>query len=291
MTFNDGIVFNPYKHWDLLYIPTDILHELPIARDWTDLDRVISENEAIKAEINQTIGKEWAKMIASQRKEYLLNQVFKVPAKCENVIDSYRNESIEKYNPLKDFNYFSSWAFKQMKDSGVLDYIEHSETTDKSSWEVTLKVLSLFKDFMENNKGWEILQLVPTNKGEKVAQKLIQGTGMYCCEEHNVDMSFEPNEGPGPVDMKISRGNDKTIVEVKLSSNNEYLHGFTDQIEDYAKAEKCSQRIYLYIKVGNHPKKDKAIQDKYNEEVAKGANPPLLFIVDAIPRKSASKSS
>ena len=291
LTFNDGIVINPYKGCDLLYLPIDILHELPIARDWTDLDRVISENNAIKEEINQAIGKEWSKMLAGQKKDYLLNQIFKVPAKCENVIDYYRKETVDKYDPLKDFNYLSSWSFKLMKDSGVLDFLEHSDTTQKSSWEVTLKVLEIFKDFIENNKGWEILYLVPTNKGEKVAQKLIQNGGTYCCEEHNVDMTFEANEGPGPVDMKISRGMDKTIVEVKLSSNGEYLHGFTDQIEEYARAEKCTQRIYLYIKVGNHPGIDKTIQDKYDEEFSKGNNPPLLFVVDATQRTSASKSS
>ena len=291
LTFNDGIVINPYKGCDLLYLPIDILHELPIARDWTDLDRVISENNAIKEEINQAIGKEWSKMLAGQKKDYLLNQIFKVPAKCENVIDYYRKETVDKYDPLKDFNYLSSWSFKLMKDSGVLDFLEHSDTTQKSSWEVILKVLEIFKDFIENNKGWEILYLVPTNKGEKVAQKLIQNGGTYCCEEHNVDMTFEANEGPGPVDMKISRGMDKTIVEVKLSSNGEYLHGFTDQIEEYARAEKCTQRIYLYIKVGNHPGRDKTIQDKYDEEFSKGNNPPLLFVVDATQRTSASKSS
>lgn len=291
LTFSDGIVINPYKGCDLLYLPIDILHELPIARDWTDLDRVISENNAIKEEINQAIGKEWSKMLAGQKKDYLLNQIFKVPAKCENVIDYYRKETIEKYDPLKDFNYLSSWSFKWMKDSGVLDFLEHSDTTQKSSWEVTLKILEIFKDFIENNKGWEILYLVPTNKGEKVAQKLIQNSGTYCCEEHNVDMTFEANEGPGPVDMKVSRGMDKTIVEVKLSSNGEYLHGFTDQIEEYARAEKCTQRIYLYIKVGNHPGRDKTIQDKYDEELSKGNNPPLLFVVDATQRTSASKSS
>lgn len=291
LTFNDGIVINPYKGCDLLYLPIDILHELPIARDWTDLDRVISENNAIKEEINQAIGKEWSKMLAGQKKDYLLNQIFKFPAKCENVIDYYRKETVDKYDPLKDFNYLSSWSFKLMKDSGVLDFLEHSDTTQKSSWEVTLKVLEIFKDFIENNKGWEILYLVPTNKGEKVAQKLIQNGGTYCCEEHNVDMTFEANEGPGPVDMKISRGMDKTIVEVKLSSNGEYLHGFTDQIEEYARAEKCTQRIYLYIKVGNHPGRDKTIQDKYDEEFSKGNNPPLLFVVDATQRTSASKSS
>lgn len=38
--FEDGIAINPYKGCELLYLPVDILHELPIARDWDDIDRL-----------------------------------------------------------------------------------------------------------------------------------------------------------------------------------------------------------------------------------------------------------
>ena len=55
------------------------------------------------------------------------------------------------------------------------------------------------------------------------------------------------NEGRGPVDFKVSRGNDKTIIEVKLSSNSQYLHGYEVQIEEYGKAERTNQMIYVLI--------------------------------------------
>ena len=50
-------------------------------------------------------------------------------------------------------------------------------------------------------------------------------------------MTFEANEGPGPVDLRMSRGNNKTVVEIKLSSNADYIHGYEEQIEQYVKAE------------------------------------------------------
>ena len=68
----------------------------------------------------------------------------------------------------------------------------------------------------------------------------------YYCESNNIDMSFEANEGPSPVDLKVSRENDKTVVEIKLSSNNDYLHGFEEQIESYAQAEEINNRnLYM----------------------------------------------
>ena len=73
-------------------------------------------------------------------------------------------------------------------------------------------------------------------------------------------MTFEENEGPGPVDLKRSRGNDKTEVEIKLSSNADYIHGYEEQIEQYVKAEGTTQRVFVYVKVGN-PGRDKRIEE------------------------------
>lgn len=69
--------------------------------------------------------------------------------------------------------------------------------------------------------------------------------GRDYCRDNNIDMSFEANEGPGPVDLKLSRGNDKTVIEIKLSSNAQYLHGFEVQIEEYARAENTNNKIYV----------------------------------------------
>lgn len=54
----DGLVVNPYKGCEILFLPKDILHELPIAKCWDDIDRVVSENENIRREINEAVGEE-----------------------------------------------------------------------------------------------------------------------------------------------------------------------------------------------------------------------------------------
>ena len=102
-------------------------------------------------------------------------------------------------------------------------------------------------------------------------------------------MSFEANEGPGPVDLKISRGTDKTVIEIKLSSNKDYLHGYEEQIEDYAKAEGTTKRIFVYVQVGN-PIRDQKLQKRHQERLDTNSNPPFLFMIDAQRQTSASKS-
>lgn len=57
----DGLVVNPYKGCEILFLPKDILHELPIAKCWDDIDRVVSENENIRRKINEAVGEEWSR--------------------------------------------------------------------------------------------------------------------------------------------------------------------------------------------------------------------------------------
>lgn len=43
--FINEIAINQFKNCELLYLPTEVFHGLPIARCWDDIDRVISENK------------------------------------------------------------------------------------------------------------------------------------------------------------------------------------------------------------------------------------------------------
>lgn len=286
--FVDGIAINPYKKCELLYLPEEILHEIPIADSWSDIDRVIQENQAIRDEVNEAIGKEWRKMCASDKKEYLKEHIFKNSERCGRMIDNYRTETIEPYLVDSNVEYLVASIFKQIKREGIFDVLAHSQSREIDSWEATLEVLSIFKDWVENNKGWDEVLSASTSKREKSLQRLLHLSGKYFCTQNNIDISFEANEGPGPVDLKVSRGNDKTVVEIKLSSNDDYIHGYEEQIEEYAKAEGTSQRVFVYVKVGN-PIRDKKIEELHAKRLNMGDNPPKLFIIDSQKQTSASK--
>ena len=101
-------------------------------------------------------------------------------------------------------------------------------------------------------------------------------------------MTFETNEGPGPVDLRMSRGNDKTVVEIKLSSNADYIHGYEEQIEQYVKAEGTTQRVFVYVKVG-YLRRDKRIEELHASRLNNGENPPELFIIDSQGQASISE--
>lgn len=54
---------------------------------------------------------------------------------------------------------------------------------------------------------------------------------------------------------------DKTIIEVKLSTNAQYLHGYETQVKQYSKAEQKDKMIYVFIDLGNHVRRKTLIEE------------------------------
>lgn len=97
---------------------------------------------------------------------------------------------------INDWDYFIADAFKQMKKSGIFNFLEHTDKSEISSWDASLKVLNIFKEWVEYNKGWDEILSTATQKREKSVQKMLQLSGKYFCQENNIDMSFEANYLP-----------------------------------------------------------------------------------------------
>ena len=104
-SFKSGLLINPYKDCELLLLPIDILHELPIARSWDDIDRVVNENETIRREMSEIVGKEWRKLATSQKKRYIKDFIFMKPYLVSKVIDDYKATSVEAYNIYQNIDY------------------------------------------------------------------------------------------------------------------------------------------------------------------------------------------
>jgi len=125
---------------------------------------------------------------------------------------------------------------------------------------------------------------------EKIVQKAFYSIADSYCEANNLDLSPEVNSGRGSVDFKISKGYIKRVlVEIKLTTNNQIVHGFRTQLKEYMKAEKTKSTIFLVIDNGG-PKN--RIESLFNEEkIAKEHNifTPEIIIIDAISKVSASR--
>ena len=278
--FKDGLIVNPYKTYCLLLLPESILHELPIARCWDDISRVCTENDAIRAEINEMVGEEWRKMSTADRKEYLREQVFKNPNKVGRILEAYKAAPTDDYCIYRNPEYLAGFLTNK--------YIMPVSTSD-NSYDAAIDILENFKQWVEYHRGNTIINGEGQKLSEKGVQILIYAVAQMFCKAFNWDFSPETDSGRGPVDFKVSRGTDKTVIEVKLTSNQKCEHGLEVQIEEYAKAENTNNKIFLLVDTGNHKDRVQAVERKRKEMEIKGMSPATVIVIDAIPKISASK--
>ena len=121
----DDLIVNLYKGFEILFLPIDILHELPIAQCWDDIDRLVLENENIHREINEAIGQKWSRWYARDKKAYLKEYIFKDLERCFRVIEGDKKFEIEQYDLSLDIDYFAEKLIKVMKKSRIYFVIEN----------------------------------------------------------------------------------------------------------------------------------------------------------------------
>lgn len=106
----------------------------------------------------------------------------------------------------------------------------------------------------------------------------------------NVDISPETNAGYGPVDFKISRGDDKVLVENKVSTNPKLLECIDEnkQIHIYLKQEDCKM-AYLLVFINKESDIEKI--NKLNEKASAYHKEYIIKIkyIDCIEKESASR--
>ena len=282
--FENGLVVNPYKKSFILLLPSDLLHELPIAKDWDDIDRVCRENEAIRNQINTLVRLEWKTLPKGVRKAYLKANVFMKPDVLKQVIKAYESTKLDSYNLFRNDKYFIEKVVNKYSKSFPI-IIE----CNKNSFEASIEICNHFKDLIENNKGFEVLYVDGEPRNEKIVQRVLYMTAAYYCNVNKLDISPESNTGRGPVDFKISKGNDKTVIEIKLTTNDQTIHGFEVQIEEYAKSEKTDKKIFMMIDNGGPEKRVTEVYKIYEERKNKNENPAEIVLIDAKPKESASK--
>jgi hypothetical protein len=125
---------------------------------------------------------------------------------------------------------------------------------------------------------------------EKAAQRLFLAVAHAYCKANNLDLTPEADTGNGPVDFKISSGfRGRALVEVKLSTNNKVVNGYTKQLETYKKAEETVKEYYVLIDVGSMGDKAKLVFTLRNQAITRGEGSSEVILVDGTRKPSASK--
>jgi len=231
-------VINPFSRYPIILLPKDILRDLPIAECWSDIDLVCAYNRALRQKVNAIIGDTWKK--ATRVKKRVLRAVLtKEPEVLHDLIESYRKKPAKKYDFNNDPAGQIIWlpVSRKYVNENPLELTLPENPSVEDLLQTVVIICDKFKDLVENNALSSLLYDSDGNsKKEEAAQKVFYGIADAYCAANGLDLSRETNAGRGPVDFKLSKGyRGRVLVEAKLTTNKQLLHGFETQIEEYKK--------------------------------------------------------
>ncbi len=291
---NYQLINNPYSNQPIIFVPNDIVRDLPIASDWSDISRVVRENESLREKVNNHVGEIWATM-TKKEKQRLKKAAMQSKEALQQVIDMIHEVEPLPYKLKNDKNGELFWTelLNRIPKEYPYDLSSYAnkELNDNEIVEIANKILMQFKDLIENKGLWkELWNDEKHPRKEKAAQRLFFAIAYSYCKANNIDITPEADSGNGPVDFKLSHAfNSKLLIEIKLSTNSNLVHGYEKQLEIYKKADDTDIGIFIIIDIGGIGKKlDDAqkIRDKFIEEHGKASD---IWHIDGTQKASASK--
>lgn len=281
---------NPYHAGaPVLLVPRDILRDLPLAADWSDVSRVVMEVREIRDAVNQMFGN-IAKASVSQKKAALRRVVFSSQTLLRKLIDAVAMAS-ESYDEKADLDGY--YQFRRVLGEDPTPFVgmlNKPVTNDGSALEQTVnEIISRFQAMVEDNNMWELLWNGTTPRHERASQLLFFAVANVMCAVNDVDISPETNSGGGPVDFKFSTGfSGRVLVELKLSKGS-VVHGYKTQLEAYKKAATTKAGIFVVMDIGGMGRKLRTIEKLKADAEARGERVSEIVVIDARRQKSASK--
>lgn len=273
----------------VLLVPKDILRNLPLAADWSDVSEVAFANATIRASFNEFVGEITKATLGDKKhamKQAALSSLENFRAIFEAVLSGSTN-----YDPNEDILGF--YAFRQLL-TGHLSAFAGKITpptaqTKSELMRIVGEIIAHFRRMVEENNLWEMLWHGNRPRKERAAQLLFFAVADSYCRANNIDISPEMNPGGGPVDFKFSSGyENRVLVELKMSSG-AVVHGFKKQLEVYKSASSTDAAYFLVIEIGDWDKKYEDITAHRNIAVMAGEPASVIEVVDARRKLSASK--
>ncbi|WP_127966015.1 hypothetical protein [Agrobacterium sp. RS6] len=280
---------NPFdRAKPIILVPRDILRDLPLAADWSDVSRVALENEKIRDAFNSHVGL-ISQATLTEKKEALKRAALSSLKNFQTIFNSVIGSS-DSYDPNADplnlyhFRDLISGDTAAFKQAGL----KIGPPSSKELSRVVTAVLDHFRMMVEQNNLWELLWHKDQPKRERAAQLLFFAVADVFCKANNIDISPETNSGGGPVDFKFSTGYSKRlIVEIKLSKGR-VVHGYKTQVGIYQTASDAEDAIFLIIDVNGMGDKLRDIRKFEKSERDAGRKTAKIVVIDGRRRESAS---
>ncbi|WP_342040176.1 hypothetical protein [Aeromonas caviae] len=284
-----GCALPVFEEAPMILVPRDIVRDLPIANDWSDIEAAALQNQLIRDRVNQYLA-HLIKPTIKERKAALRYAALGSPVAFEHFLGSVKEHS-DSYDPNED-----ALAYYKVREILRSDLSSFRQTSvpDIHKGPEELKTLVIttieqFKHHVEKGNLWEELWIGSKPKKERAAQLIYFAMTDCFCKANNVDVSPEANMGGGPIDFKFSDGyNARVLVEMKRSSGT-VKHGYEKQLEIYKDASRTNFGIFVVMDFGDLGGKLAQIQMIRNERLDKGEQASEIIVIDATKKLSASK--
>lgn len=277
------------KKTSAVLVPKDIVRELPMANDWSDIDAAAAANARIRDRVNALLAT-IAKPTAAERKAALRRAVTESADQFDTFLNAIKDFAAH-YDPNKDA--LGYYQLKEIIRTGAAGFkiekqFDLSAGIDAISG-VVRETIDLFKHHVEKGNLWEQLWVDGTPKRERASQLIYYAMADCFCIANNIDISPEANMGGGPVDFKFSQGyHARVLVEMKRSMGT-VRHGYEKQLEHYKGAARTFHGFFVVIDYGDLGDKLEQIQKIRRERLAAGELASEIIIIDATRKESSSK--
>jgi hypothetical protein len=284
---------NPFFKNDtpIVLVPADILRDLPIAKDWSEISDAAGKGAALRSAVNEQIADIWRSRTLKDKDE-LKRWALNSRTAFEDVLAAMKKAQGAPYDIEADPAGEFAWRrVAQTLSATPLQMIAKPDKLDVDGVaRVVEQIIEGFRFFIEDRRLSEELYSGNELRPEKSAQRLFFVSAYAFCKANDLDITPEADTGNGPVDFKVSSGfSGRVLVELKLSSNTKLVAGYSRQLERYKGAEETTRGFYVVIDVGLMGEKDKRLIEFKNSRAALGQPVSPIIFIDGLRRPSASK--
>ncbi len=276
----------------IVFVPSKILRPLPVAQSWDEIGDVVWFNQALRHRLNGIISKYWKKGM-KVLKEKLREAFLSNPKELRELLKGYKKYQGKSYDVLSDPLGMLKWlelGQEYASDYPVTLQLGATPTFDEIE-NLVRAVIEQYKQHIENNGlNLHLYDAAGKPLHERFSQRLFFSLADVYCKANNIDLSPETNSGGGPVDFKFSRGyHYRVLAEIKLSSNQQVVHGYRKQLPTYEQSEKTKRSAYIVIRVSGSQVRINKLQKLRDKAVSNGRKVPELVFIDGRLKPSASK--
>ncbi|MBI1650199.1 hypothetical protein [Hyphomicrobium sulfonivorans] len=292
-SYEAELPINPFEKGagPIILVPSDVLRDLPIATDWSDVADAASKNAALRNKVNQQVAEIWGRKTRKD-KSNLRGWAMSSQDNFKLYMELLRGAKPKPYDMAGDP--LGELVWRRIAETLASDQpfkLAAPKKHDAASVAaVVSEIIEQFQFLIEKRRLSEELYHQSSPRPEKAAQRMFFAVAHAYCKANDLDLTPEAETGNGPVDFKMSSGfKGRVLVEIKLSTNPKVVAGYGKQLETYKGAEETTRGFYVVIDVGHIGNKAKELLAVKNAQVKAGKPSSEIVFIDGIRRASASK--